>query len=135
MALAAQESGMDPSVKNGNGIVQFNDNLRPTSAERYGVLAKKRGVLYDLEDATIHLVKYYMKIEKLLKNPAYKTTIPIKELALTAYNRGITNVIDMLENGHDPRTYGLSSKHLGYADKILSLSKEKYFKKLLDAIK
>ncbi|HIQ56621.1 TPA: hypothetical protein EYG96_01115, partial [Candidatus Gracilibacteria bacterium] len=54
-----------------------------------------------------------------------------KELALTAYNRGITNVILMLIKGHDPRTHHLPNRHKNYALKILRLSSHQEFLKVI----
>ena len=138
MALAAKETRMTPGSH--NGIVQFNDEYRPSPSERkkYKAQSTGPGVLRDLEDATIHLVGYYKHIDHFIKNSNNKSVknekvlqISPKELALTAYNRGITNVKSMLIKGHDPRTYRLPNRHKNYALEILRLSSHQEFLKVI----
>ncbi len=139
MALAAKESRMVSTLK--DGLTQFLPQFRPKSDERKlsGAASIQKGVLRDLEDTTIHLTKYYKGLEGLYNNPQNKQIrasvkkyhLTMKELAITAYNRGYQNVINILAKGKDPRVAGLPSYHKYYARDILRLAMNDTFLKIL----
>ncbi len=141
MALAAKESSLKPNTV--NGFTRIQKSNRPTKElrDQYHLPDDpnvKNHLTRDLEDATLHLMKYYKLIKEFQQSKEYKALPPTlqklstKELSLTAYNRGITNVLQILKSGHDPRTYKLPKMHQYYARKILNVSHSKEFQKILN---
>ena len=140
LALAAKESSLKFNTV--NGFCRIQKEYRPSNAMRNKYKLPndtnlKNNIARDLEDATIHLVEYFKYFTKFKKTQTYTKLndkikkISAKELAITAYNRGITNVLKILKKNQDPRTYKLPATHKNYAFKILNVANNPKFLEIL----